>query len=58
MSLSNKILLSFFGFIFLYLTAAFVEIRVSGTPNIISDKNSKAETVDIVGVNYLVKRCE
>jgi hypothetical protein len=54
MKLSNKILLAFFGFIFLYLTAAFVEVRVSGTPNIINDKNSIAETVDISGVTYLI----
>jgi hypothetical protein len=54
MKLSNKILLGFFGFIFLYLTAAFAELRLSGTPNVIDDKNSMAETVDIRGITYLV----
>jgi hypothetical protein len=54
MNLSNKILLGFFGFIFLYLTAAFAELRMKGTPNVIDDKNSIAETVDISGITYLV----
>src|SRR5690349_698154 len=54
MKLSNKILLGFLGVIFLYLTAAFTEVRLRGTPNIINDKNSTAETVDISGVRYLV----
>jgi hypothetical protein len=54
MKLSDKILLAFFGFIFIYLTAAFVEVRLSGTLNVIDDRNSKAETVDIAGVAYLI----
>jgi hypothetical protein len=54
MKLSNKILLGFFGIIFLYLTAAFTEVRLTGIPNIISNKNSIAETVDISGVKYLI----
>ena len=54
MKLSNKILIGFLGVIFLYLTAAFAEVRLRGTPNIINDKNSTAETVDISGVRYLV----
>lgn len=54
MKLSNKILLGFLGVIFLYLTAAFAEVRLRGTPNIINDKNSLAETVDISSVRYLV----
>lgn len=54
MNLSNKILLGFFGLIFLYLTAAFAEIRLSGIPNVVDDKNSIAETVDISGIAYLI----
>ena len=54
MKLSNKILLGFFGFIFLYLTAAFAELRMTGIPNIINDKNSTAETVNISGVTHLI----
>jgi hypothetical protein len=54
MKLSDKILLGFLGFIFVYLTAAFVEVRVSGIPNSINDKNSIAETVDISNVAYVV----
>ena len=54
MKLSNKILIGFFGFLFLYLTAVFAEIRLRGTPNIIDDSNSIAETVDIPGIAYLV----
>jgi hypothetical protein len=54
MKLSNKILLGFFGFIFLYLTAVFAEIRWSGTSNTIDDSNSIAETVDLSGISYLI----
>jgi hypothetical protein len=54
MKLSNKILIGFFGFIFLYLTAVFAEIRLSGTPNTFDDKNSIAETVDLSGITHLI----
>lgn len=54
MKLSNKILMGFFGFAFIYLTAVFAEVRLRGTPNIINDTNSIAETVDIADVAYLV----
>lgn len=54
MKLSNKILLGFLGFIFIYLTAAFTELRVNGTPNVIDDKNSKAETVDLSGITHII----
>jgi hypothetical protein len=53
MKLSNKILLGFFGFVFVYLTAAFAEVRFSGTPNWIDSDNSKAETVDLKGVTFI-----
>lgn len=55
MKLSTKILIGFFGFAFLYLTAAFAELRFTGTPNNISNKNSIAETVDLSGgIAYLI----
>ena len=54
MKLSNKILVGFFGFIFLYLTAAFAELRLTGIPNVIDDTNSIAETADLSGVRYLI----
>lgn len=54
MKLSNKILIGFFGFVFLYLTAVFAEVRFRGTLTVIDDANSVAETVDISGVRYLV----
>jgi hypothetical protein len=54
MKLSNKILIGFFGFVFLYLTAAFAELRLTGTPNFIDEKNSIAESVDISGITHLV----
>ena len=56
MKLSNKILIGFFGFIFIYLTAVFAEVRLRGAPNVIDDSNSIAETADISGVTYLVLR--
>jgi hypothetical protein len=54
MKLSNKILLGFFGFLFLYLTAVFAELRLTGTPNFIDEKNSISESVDISGITHLV----
>ena len=54
MKLSNKILLGFFGFIFLYLTAAFAELRFGGTSRVMDEKNTISETVDLSGVSYLI----
>lgn len=54
MKLSNKILVGFFGLAFIYLTAVFAEIRLRGTPNIIDDTNSIAETVDLSGIAYII----
>lgn len=54
MKLSNKVLVAFFGFLFLYLTAVFAEVRLKGTINIINDANSITETAEISGVAYLV----
>jgi hypothetical protein len=54
MKLSNKILIGFFGLIFIYMTAAFTEIRFKGDPNQIDEFNGIAETVGIAGVNYLI----
>jgi hypothetical protein len=54
MKLSHKILIGFFGSAFLYLSAAFVEVRMTGTPNVINDKNSIAETVDLAGVSFVI----
>jgi hypothetical protein len=54
MKLSDKILLGFFGFIFIYVTAAFVEVRLSGAVNVVDDRNSISEAVDIPGIAYLV----
>ena len=54
MSLSNKILIGFFGSIFLYLTSVFLEIRLRGTPNNIDENNSKVESVDVSGISFLI----
>jgi hypothetical protein len=54
MKLSNKILLGFIGFAFVYLNAAFTELRLTGIPNVINDNNSKAETVDLSAIQYIV----
>ena len=54
MKLSNKVLVGFLGFIFIYLTAAFAELRLTGTPNVIDDKNSIAETANISGVSCVI----
>ena len=54
MKLSNKILIGFFGCLFLYLTAVFAEIRLTGIPNIINDSNSIAEKVSLAGVKHVI----
>lgn len=54
MKLSNKILASFFGLAFIYLTAVFAEVRFRGTHNIMNEANSIAETVDLSGVSYVI----
>jgi hypothetical protein len=54
MKLSNKILIAFFSLAFIYLNAAFMEIRLRGTNNLLEDDNSIAETVYITGYNYLI----
>jgi hypothetical protein len=54
MKLSNKILIGFFGFGFLYLNAIFAEVRFTGISNVMDDNNSVIETVDISGVRYVL----
>jgi hypothetical protein len=54
MKLSNKILIGFFGFIFIYLSAAFAELRFTGTPSVIHSNNSLAETAALPKISYLV----
>ena len=54
MKLSNKILIGFFGFIFLYMTAAFTELGLRGTSSAVNMSNSVSESVDIDKVTYLV----
>ncbi len=54
MKLSDKILIGFFGLVFLYFTAAFTELRVRGVSTLIDDENSTAEIVDITGVDELI----
>ncbi len=54
MKLSNKVLLGFFGFIFIYLTAAFAELRLTGTPHTMDDENSVAETVNLPAIRWVI----
>ena len=56
MKLSNKILLGFFGFIFLYFTAALAELRLSGAQNLDDNPNSITESADLSRIGYLVIR--
>jgi len=53
MQLSNKILIGFFGFLFLYMIVAFTEMRLKGDLNRLDDSNSISETVDITSMQYL-----
>jgi hypothetical protein len=54
MKLSDKILLGFFGVIFIYLTAAFAEVRLSGTLNVLDDRSGIVETAEIPRIAYVV----
>lgn len=54
MKLSNKILIGFFGFIFLYLTAVFAEVRLRGTHTLLQGSKGLTETVDLEGMAYLI----
>ena len=54
MKLSNKILIGYFGFIFVYLSAAFTEIRFRGSLNQLDESIGIVETADLSGVTYLV----
>jgi len=54
MKLSNKILIGLFGTVFIYLTAAFTEIRFRGEPHIIDDSNSLVEAIEISELGYLI----
>ncbi len=54
MKLSNKILVGFLAFIFLYMTAAFAELRFTGSLNVLDNKNSTAETVDLSAITRLI----
>lgn len=56
MKLSNKILIGFFAFIFLYLTAAFAELRLTGTTESWDSKNTVSKTVDLKGINHVVAK--
>jgi len=53
MKLSNKILIGFFSFIFLYMIVAFTEMRLKGDLNRFDESNSISESVDIERINYL-----
>ena len=54
MKLSNKILIGFFGFCFLYMVVAFTEMRLKGDLNRLDDSNSISESIEINGIKYIV----
>jgi len=54
MKLSNKVLIGFFGFIFIYMIAAFTEIRFRGEARNFDKLNGIAESVGISGIRHLV----
>lgn len=53
MTLSNKILIGFFGFILIYTLMAFTEIRVKGDLRILNDENSTVESIPLENLKYL-----
>ncbi len=56
MKLSNRILIGFFGFVFIYLIAAFTEIRFRGNLNHLDESTGLVETADLSGFTYLIIR--
>lgn len=54
MNISNKILLGFFGTAFVYMTAVFVEIRLTGEDEDLTDDNVMIETAPMSDVNYVI----
>ena len=53
MKLSNKILIGFFGFIFIYMTAAFTEMRFKGDLNRIDEHGGMMETTELRSIGYV-----
>ncbi|MEO1096186.1 MAG: hypothetical protein AAFX57_00340 [Bacteroidota bacterium] len=53
MKLSNKILIGFFGFIFIYMTAAFTEMRFKGDLNRIDEHGGMMETAELRSIGYV-----
>lgn len=53
MKLSNKILIGFFSFVFVYMTLAFTEIRFRGDLNRIDEHSGIAETQDISNIRFI-----
>tara|TARA_R110000744_G_scaffold244339_1_gene361210 strand:+ start:752 stop:1447 length:696 start_codon:yes stop_codon:yes gene_type:complete len=54
MKLSNKILIGFFGFILIYMMAAFTEIRVRGYKRDLSGTEVQVEKAPLGNVGYIV----
>ncbi|MEQ8684989.1 MAG: DUF2807 domain-containing protein [Imperialibacter sp.] len=54
MKLSNKILIGFFGFIFLYMMAAFTEVRLRGYERDLSGTEVQVENAPLGQVGYIV----
>lgn len=54
MKLSNKILIGLFSFLFLYMIAAFTEMRIKGDLNRFDSINIILEKADITAANYIM----
>ncbi|MEQ9375366.1 MAG: DUF2807 domain-containing protein [Imperialibacter sp.] len=54
MKLSNKILIGFFGFILLYMMAAFTEVRLRGYKRDLSGAETQIENAPLGNVGYIV----
>ncbi|MEQ9099991.1 MAG: DUF2807 domain-containing protein [Imperialibacter sp.] len=54
MKLSNKILIGFFGFIFLYMMAAFTEVRLRGYKRDLNGVETQIETAPLGDIGYIV----
>ncbi len=54
MKLSNKILIGFFGFVFLYMMAAFTEVRLRGYKRDLNGEEIQIEKAPLEDIGYIV----
>jgi len=54
MNISTKILMGFFGSAFVYMSAVFIEVRLTGEDEDLHGENTKIESVPLDKINYVI----